>query len=112
MSRGGPCQYTETENTQTKRKHQHLEELFELLKSLPDKDASEILGRIRAGVEPREIIEAVSHGNMLVHFAAANGSSRDSAGSSIGGYEDRSRGGSGENEKPRSKSHTPTKEES
>ena len=84
--------------------------MFELLKSLPNDDASELLGRIRAGVEPRDIVEAVSHGNMLVNFAAAVGSSRDSAGSSTGGDEDRSRSGSGEKEKPRSNSGTPIKE--
>jgi hypothetical protein len=56
----------ETENTQKKRKHQYLEELFNLLKSLPDEDASELLGRIRDGVAPRDIVETVRHGNILV----------------------------------------------
>jgi hypothetical protein len=71
--------FTETETTQTKRKHQDLEELFELLKSLSDEDASELLGRIRAGVEPRDIVETVTHGNMLMQFASASESSRGSA---------------------------------
>jgi hypothetical protein len=62
-----------------KRKHRDLEELFELLKSLPDNDASELLGRIRAGVEPRDILETVTHGNMLMQFASASGSSGGSA---------------------------------
>ncbi|KAF1946113.1 hypothetical protein EJ02DRAFT_299510, partial [Clathrospora elynae] len=70
-SRDSGCEYTETETTQTKRKHVDLEELFELLKSLPDDDASELLWRIRAGVDPRDIVETVHHGNMLMQFASA-----------------------------------------
>jgi hypothetical protein len=76
----------ERANTQTKRKHQDLEELFELLKSLPDEDASEILGIIRAGVAPRDIVEAVRHGNMLVQLASTFGSSKDSVSREVEGY--------------------------
>ncbi|KAI1520645.1 HTH-Tnp-Tc3-2 domain containing protein [Pyrenophora tritici-repentis] len=86
-----------------------LEELFELLKSLSDKDASEVLGRIRAGAKPQDIIESVKHGNMLMHFASAMGSSRDSPTSSQVGDRERSRSGSRDNEKPGKDADTPTK---
>jgi len=54
-----------------------------LLKSLPDEEASEILARIRAGVDPREIVDSVKHGHMLVHFAATFGESRGSVSSEV-----------------------------
>ncbi|RMZ68915.1 c6 transcription factor [Pyrenophora seminiperda CCB06] len=111
-ARDSRCIYTETETTQTKRKHQDLEELFELLKSLPDKEASEVLGRIRAGMEPRHIIETVSHGNMLMHFASSVGSNRLSVSSSQGGEWERRRSESGENEKPQTDEDTSTMESS
>jgi hypothetical protein len=74
-----------------KRKHQDLEELFELLKSLPYEDASETLGRIRAGEEPRDIVETVTHGNVLMQIATETGGSK----SSIDGSPTKSRRGSG-----------------
>ena len=95
MARDSHCQYTETENTQTKRKHQDLEGLFELLKSLPEDNASEILGRIRAGVEPRDIVETVTHGNMLMQFASTLGSDKDSSNQNMEKTRSRSRSGSG-----------------
>jgi hypothetical protein len=64
-----------------------------LLKSLPGEDASKLLGRIRAGVDPRDIVETVTHGNMLMQFASASGSSRASlSGSGSGDSQDQSRG--------------------
>jgi hypothetical protein len=62
-----------------------LEELFELLKSLRDEDACELLARIRAGVDPSEIVDTVRHGNMLMQFASTVGSSRDSVSSDADG---------------------------
>lgn len=55
-----------------KRKHADLEEIFELMKTLPDKEAAELFGRIRAGVEPRDLVEQVHHGNALVQLACAS----------------------------------------
>jgi hypothetical protein len=62
-----------------------------LLKSLPDEDASELLGRIRAGVDPRDLVETVTHGNMLMQFASASGSSRGSVSGSGSGDSQQSR---------------------
>ena len=79
MARDSPCQYAETENTQTKRRHRYLEELFQLLRDLPEEEAGELLARIRAGMDPKDIVDTVRHGNMLVQFASTMESSRDSA---------------------------------
>ncbi|KAH7388603.1 hypothetical protein BKA66DRAFT_386227, partial [Pyrenochaeta sp. MPI-SDFR-AT-0127] len=73
-SRRSDCQYLETETTQVKRKHADLEEIFELMRTLPDKEAAELFGRIRAGVEPRDLVEQVQHGNVLVQLACASAS--------------------------------------
>jgi len=61
-------------------------------------------------VEPRDIIETVSHGSMLMHFASTVGSSKDSERGSTGRDEDRSRSGSGENERPPGDEDMPTKQ--
>lgn len=50
-----------------------MEELFELLKSLPEDNVAEIPVRIRAGVGLRDIFETVTHGNMLMQFASTLG---------------------------------------
>jgi hypothetical protein len=78
VARDSPCQYAETENTQTKRRHRYLEELFQLLRDLPEEEAGELLARIRAGMDPKDIVDTVRHGNMLVQFASTMESSRDS----------------------------------
>lgn len=72
MSRASGCQYTETESTQTKRRHADLEELFDLLKTLPEEDSLELLGRIRAGIDSRDLLEQIQHGSLLVQFASAS----------------------------------------
>lgn len=71
MSRDSACQYTETESAQTKRRHADLEELFELLKSLSEEDSLKLLGRIRAGVDVKDLVEHIQHGSLLVQFASA-----------------------------------------
>ena len=84
ISRSSDCQYTETETTQTKRRHADLEELFELMKNLPEEEAYALYGRIRAGVEPRELVEQVHHGSVLVQLASASASgSQESRKSSL-----------------------------
>jgi hypothetical protein len=87
-----------------------LEELFELLKSLPDEEAGEVLARIRAGVNPRDIIDSVKHGHMLVQFASTFGSSGHSVSSEVDGG---SRSGSGnmpgQNQEPSKESDSPSK---
>lgn len=75
--------------------------MFELLKSLPDEDANEILARIRAGVEPREIVDSVKHGHLLVQFAATFGDSRGIVSSEVdGGSKSGSGNFSGETQEP------------
>jgi hypothetical protein len=105
----------ETENAQKKRKHQDLEELFELLKSLPDEDANELLRRIRDGVAPQDIVETVRHGNILVQFASTLGSSTDSVSNEVEG---RSGSGSGSrntiggSQEPKKESDSQTEQDS
>ncbi|EOA82132.1 uncharacterized protein SETTUDRAFT_23375 [Exserohilum turcica Et28A] len=65
------------------RRHHDLEQLFELLKSLPYEDAAETLGRIRAGVEPRDIVETITHGSMLMQFASKFRDTKTGTSSSI-----------------------------
>lgn len=43
-----------------------------MLKTLPEEDSFELLARIRAGVDTRELVEQIQHGNMLVQFASAS----------------------------------------
>ena len=95
MARDSPCQYAETENTQTKRRHRYLEELFQLLRDLPEEEAGELLARIRAGMDPKDIVDTVRHGNMLVQFASTMESSRDSASTEADGGVGSSGGGGG-----------------
>lgn len=115
MSRDSLCQYSETENTQTKRRHQDLEELFELLKSLPNEDASELLARIRAGMDPKEIVDSVRHGNMLMQFASTVGDNRGNVSSEADGGIGSSSGSGdrfGISQEPRNDSDSQTKESS
>ena len=53
-----------------KRKHADLEELFELLRSLPEEEALSLFAKIRAGGEPQEIMDQARHGTVLVQLAA------------------------------------------
>ncbi|CBX92637.1 predicted protein [Plenodomus lingam JN3] len=71
-ARESACQYTETESTQTKRRRADVEELFELLRTLPEESAFELLARIRAGADTRELVETMQYGNLLVQFASAS----------------------------------------
>lgn len=73
VTRDSCCRYTETESTQTKRRHADLEELFGLLRTLPEEDAFELLARIRAGSDVHSLLESIHHGNLLVLFASASG---------------------------------------
>jgi hypothetical protein len=56
-----------------------------LLKSLPDEDATELLARIRAGEDLREIVDTVRHGNLLMQFASTFGSSGGTVSSEVDG---------------------------
>ncbi|KAH9865695.1 hypothetical protein J1614_009282 [Plenodomus biglobosus] len=78
-ARESDCQYTETELTQTKRRRADVEELFELLRTLPEESAFDLLARIRAGADTRDLVETMQYGNLLVKFASASaGVSQDS----------------------------------
>ena len=50
-----------------------------MLRDLPEEEAGELLARIRAGMDPKDIVDTVRHGNMLIQFASTMESSRDSA---------------------------------
>ncbi|KAL6706465.1 hypothetical protein ACN47E_005404 [Coniothyrium glycines] len=70
-SRESDCQYLETETTQTKRRHADLEDLFELLKTLPDEDALDLLSKIRSGVDIGDLVLMVQHGSLLIELASS-----------------------------------------
>ncbi|OAL50452.1 hypothetical protein IQ07DRAFT_643717 [Pyrenochaeta sp. DS3sAY3a] len=70
-TRGSDCLYTETESTQQRRKHADLEILYYLLQTLPDAEARSLYGRLRAGVDLRDLVEQVQHGSVLVQMASA-----------------------------------------
>ena len=53
-----------------KRKHADLEDLFKLLRSLPDEEAQGLFGKIRTGVEPQELMDQARHGTVLMQLAA------------------------------------------
>lgn len=90
-----------------------------MLRDLPEEEAGELLARIRAGMDPKDIVDTVRHGNMLMQFASTVGSSRGRVsseadggiGCSIG-----SGGGSGsgnrlgDNQEPRNDSDSPAKQ--
>lgn len=80
-SRDTDCQYLETETTQTKRRHADLENLFDMLKTLPEEDAFDLLNKIRSGVDTRELVQMIQHGNMLIQLASSSTSQSHSGGS-------------------------------
>lgn len=84
-TRGSDCLYTETESTQQRRKHADLEILYYLLQSLPDAEACSLYGRLRAGVDLRDLVEQVQHGSVLVQMASAATATTSTAMSSFDG---------------------------
>lgn len=45
--------------------------MLELLTTLPDDEASQLLGRLRAGAEIKDLVEQVRGGSLLVEFSKA-----------------------------------------
>ncbi|KAH8812978.1 hypothetical protein F5884DRAFT_751273 [Xylogone sp. PMI_703] len=77
VQRKTPCQYVaeplETHSQALKRRYDELhqskvpyEELFDMLRFLPEKDSLEVLRRIRAGGEVDAILRYVKEGNLLL----------------------------------------------
>jgi hypothetical protein len=52
-----------------KRRHEDLEALYEMLKTLPEQEANELLVRIRAGGELSEVVEQAKGGTLLVQLS-------------------------------------------
>jgi hypothetical protein len=42
------------------------EELFDMLRTMPDSDAHEVLQRIKAGLQPDDILRLIRDGNLLM----------------------------------------------
>jgi len=55
-----------------KRKHEDLEALFDLFKTLKEPEANALLVRIRAGQDPSMLVEQVKHGNMLMQLLSSS----------------------------------------
>jgi hypothetical protein len=76
VSRGSVCCYTETEARQVRRKYEDLrnkrnayEELFELLKALPEQETTEVLRRIKAGVDVATLVNHAKDGDLLIQLS-------------------------------------------
>ncbi|KAH7108837.1 hypothetical protein B0J11DRAFT_239907 [Dendryphion nanum] len=69
ISNTSVCQYEETQNHQAKKRAQASDKLLEMMKSLPETDAIEVFRRVRAGVDPRIIINQARDGNLLMQFS-------------------------------------------
>lgn len=63
------CRYTETEAAVLRRKHEDLETLFDMLKTLPQSEAEQLLVKIRAGEDVGDLVEQVRGGNLLVQLS-------------------------------------------
>jgi len=76
ISRGTCCRSTETETRKVKRIHEEMnrrlnahEELFELLRTMPEQDAAELFRRIRAGSDAATILTHVRDGGLLIRLS-------------------------------------------
>lgn len=74
LKRQSDCQYVETEARQAKRKYEELrkrrsvhEELFGLMRTLPEQDAVELLRRVRGG-DPGAILNHFRDGDLLLQM--------------------------------------------
>ncbi|PVI08060.1 hypothetical protein DM02DRAFT_608166 [Periconia macrospinosa] len=72
------CEYPDTESRQVRQRYEQLqqqksahEELVELLKNAPEQDASDIVRRLRAGMDVASIVNYVRDGNLLLQLALA-----------------------------------------
>ncbi|KAF2031963.1 hypothetical protein EK21DRAFT_87575 [Setomelanomma holmii] len=74
VSRDSECHYTETETALLKRKHEDLEELFSMFRNFPEQEANDLLARIRAGMEPSQLVEQVKHGSVLMQLSSSSSS--------------------------------------
>lgn len=77
-SRNTDCHYRETETRQIRRRFEQLQErrsahedLLEMLRTMPEKDALDIFHRIRAGESTESIVRQVQEGSLLMELSAA-----------------------------------------
>ncbi|KAH7130570.1 hypothetical protein B0J11DRAFT_523464 [Dendryphion nanum] len=76
LSRNSVCQYIETARKQMQQKAQASDELLEMMKSLAEPDAIDILRRIRAGTDPQAIVDQIRDGDLLLQLALVPETSR------------------------------------
>ncbi|PVH92895.1 hypothetical protein DM02DRAFT_604691 [Periconia macrospinosa] len=76
VTRVTDCQYAETDSRQIRRRYDQLkekhnahEELIEMLQTMPEREAMEILRRIRAGDNVQAILQHVQEGNLLMELS-------------------------------------------
>lgn len=61
-----------------KRKHADLEELFDLIKTLSEEEAFSLFTKIRAGMEPQEVMEQARYGSTMVKLSRSPSNKRAS----------------------------------
>jgi hypothetical protein len=71
------CRYTETEAAMLRRKHEDLETLFDMLKTLPQQEAEQLLANIRAGGDAGDLVEQVRGGKLLVQLSLAKSGGKE-----------------------------------
>lgn len=78
MKQGTDCRYSDTETRQIRLRYEQLsqrksahEELVNLLKNATEQDASEIVHRLRAGIDVASIVTHVRDGNLLLQLSLA-----------------------------------------
>jgi len=69
-----------------KRKHEDLEALVGMLKSLPQQEAENLLARIRSGIDPSILVEQVRHGSLLMSLSIQGKSNQSQDNSSSRSY--------------------------
>ncbi|RMZ71889.1 hypothetical protein GMOD_00009240 [Pyrenophora seminiperda CCB06] len=76
VTRDSECRHSETESRQFKRKYQQLkdqrtaqEELFDLLQSMPEKDAVNIFHRIRSGANAEAVVQHIQEVGLVMELS-------------------------------------------
>jgi hypothetical protein len=60
-----------------RRKHEDLETLFDMLKTLPQQEAEQLLANIRAGGDAGDLVEQVRGGKLLVQLSLAKSGGKE-----------------------------------
>ena len=76
VARDTDCRYGETEARQIRRRYQQLkekrtalEELYDMLQVMPERDAADVFRRIRGGAKAEAILRHVQEGSLLLELA-------------------------------------------